>query len=621
MLCRTKRLRVEELEGRQLLSTVSGIAAAAVANLPPIAPIPYVSQPGYLVPVTDPNFGTSITRIVNNPGQSVTTPNDGTGTWSTDAHHHYSKIEPWNSNGTLIEIENTSAGGGNPRILYLDGKTCAVKFGKPSNYFPIDDRWNPSPQHPDEEIAVTNGGRTLEWFNVVTDTVTRSWSLPYAVDGIGSYEGNPSADGRYILLNQNDPVTHSYHMFLVDMNPQAPYAPYPASRIGPAYDLWADGQFQPGWKLDWASVSPSGKYVVVQYSDGNGNAGTRVFDVNPVTLALTPHVFSWSYSNVMGSAAKGFIWSMGHADMALNPFDHHQDYIIGVNGTSNYGAVPGVRLVPGATGIGQIVMVRLSDGAVTSLTNPNNEARASHVSTRNVDRPGWVYVTYHSGGEAGPGQRFADEIVAIRLDGSGKVEQFAHYHSTDNSYNAQAHAVPSQDGTRIIFQSNWALDGNGVATDYQDYVIGTGLLMGRVAVVAQNGTLAQAPQASTVQPVAQPNQAPAPLQVGQITGGPASLDQGGINAVAWTGVGPQSTEPAPVPDEGSPPAAASQGPTLYSLDAFAALDLEWDHNLGSIGDPERYDALPDVPLPGGQGRAVRKPEAPAKLDHPPRSAA
>src|SRR5205807_2739671 len=141
--------------------------------------------------------GAQYLRIANDPGQGLSTLNVGTGTWSTRARHHYSKDQPWNSDGSLLEIENTTDGGGTPRQLYLDGQTYQVKYGKPANYFPIDDRWNPSPAHPDERIAITAGGTRLQWFNIVTGTETRGWNLPFAVDGIGSYEGNPSNDGRY----------------------------------------------------------------------------------------------------------------------------------------------------------------------------------------------------------------------------------------------------------------------------------------------------------------------------------------------------------------------------------------------------------------------------------------
>jgi hypothetical protein len=347
-------------------------------------------------------------------------------------------------------------------MLFLDGNTYKVLYGKPANYYPDDDRWNPNPAHPHERIAVS-GGTTLEWYDVVQQQVTRSWTLPFAVDGIGSYEGNPSNDGRYVLLNENNPATNSFRMFLVDMDP-----PGGTGRIGPAYDLARDGQMQPGWVIDWVSVSASGKFAVVRYQEDGVGVALRVFDINPTTLALTPRPMPTAYPGMVGDPAQGFIYTLGHADLTLD--NSGADVIVGREHSDNVGKnVPGIRTVNG-NGVGHVVMVRLSDGLPTSLTDPKNEAEVGHVSARNLDRPGWVYISY----EVTSGARFSDEVVALSLDGTGSVQRLAFQHSdTSAGYRAEPMAVPSRDGLRVVFASNWALNGNGVETDYQDYIVAT----------------------------------------------------------------------------------------------------------------------------------------------------
>lgn len=376
--------------------------------------------------------------------------------WARIARHHYSDDQPWNSDGTLLALQNL---GGSPSIVYLDGKTYQPRFSRPKNYDVGTDRWHPSRQHPHERINITRKGTRLEWFDVVRGLQTRSWELPFPV--ARELAMNPSRDGRFVCLYD------ATRMFVVDMDPQPPHAPYPNRRIGPptehgAVGIADDGRAGGPW-LDWAAISPSGKFVVVHY-DGDQQ---RVFDVNPDTLALTPRPMPVAFPNMKNAGALGYIYDVGHADMTLNPFDNQEDVIVGQEHLGNRG-----KMIDGKL-IGGVLLVRLRDGAITSLTDPRNEAYPFHVSARNFDRPGWVYVTYYPQ----PGRRFHDEIVAVKLDGGGAVERFAHTRSdAQGLYRAEPHAVPSRDGRRVIFASNWARDcGNSPASknDIKAYVIET----------------------------------------------------------------------------------------------------------------------------------------------------
>jgi hypothetical protein len=273
------------------------------------------------------------------------------------------------------------------------------------------------------------------------------------VRAIGDGEGNPSLDGRYLAL------CDSSRMFVVDMDPQPPHAPYPNVRIGPVVDFLADCAL-PECRLGWVSVSPSGKYVVCKY----GGDYPRVYDLDAATLALTPRALPEEAPRCHGTAAQGFLYDLGHCDMTLNPFDGNEDVLIGQEHCGLRGAtIDGQR-------IGGVVMARLRDGAITPLTDPANEAYPHHVSTQNVERPGWAYVGYYPE----PGKRFSDEIVAVKLDGSRAVERWAHKHSaTQDCYRCEAHAVPSRDGRRVVWASNWAIDcvDCGPVTDLKPYVV------------------------------------------------------------------------------------------------------------------------------------------------------
>ena len=425
-------------------------APSALADPWPVFSVPGVARPAYLVPSIDPTFQSQVMRITNNTGASTT---PVSGSWGSDARHNYSKQQPWSSDQSLYVTENR---GGSPAPLILDGTTFVPRYTNCANYALYDHRWHPSLDHPHEQINVNSSGTELMWFDVTTCTKTRSWTLPITVNyGIGSGEGNASNDGRFVAL------ASSTRMLVVDMDPQPPYAPYPNRRIGPVLDVSSCG-LSGGCSIDWVSISASGKYAVVNY-DGDH---PRVFDVNPATLALTPHPESGSSPRCSGGAASaGYIYDVGHADLALDPFDANTDVLIGQEHCGNHGATIGGKK------IGYVLMVRLSDGAITPLTDPTNEAYPHHVSTRNLRLPGWAFVSHYK--EAG--KRFSDEIMAVKMDGSLACQRLAHSHSAfSGCYRCEVHPVASPDGQRVVFASNWAQDCGGgcdSGSDIKDYLV------------------------------------------------------------------------------------------------------------------------------------------------------
>ncbi len=424
-------------------AVVSPGFAGTLTDSARVLAMPQIAKPAYRNTVLDAVFRTRVTRITGDPGSTLV---GAPGVWGTDARHVYSRQQPWNATGTLLTIENR-AGGATSSPLLLDGETYAPIATPCSAYESYDYRWHPSAAHADEQINVNRAGTELMWFDVRRCVKTRTWALPFVADyGIGSGEGNVSADGRYVVISD------ASRMVVVDMDPGTPNAPaYPFRRIGPVYTPPACSLEvgSPGLcPIGNVSISPSGRYIDVKYSAVGARCDTlcdmhRIFEVDS-GLVIRPHNMAARSLRCGSFAARpnGWVFPLKHADMALDPFDHDEDVLIGG------------RACPGST-IGRVVKVRLRDGLVTALTDPANEAGYSHGSARNTSRPGWFYVTYGRD-PAYAGRRFHGEIVAVKLDGSKSVQRFGHYHSTASTYRAQAQAVPSPDGRRILFASDWA---------------------------------------------------------------------------------------------------------------------------------------------------------------------
>lgn len=406
-------------------------------------------RPAYLGGFIEPEFGTRLVRIGGDTGAPI---GAIPGRWGTDVRHAYSKQQPWSADGRLIAIQNR---GGSPPLVFLDGDTFRPRSGGCEGSPLYDWRWHPDPRHARTMIGVNRAGTELVWYDVENCRVTRRWTLPVRVDyGVGSGEGNPSNDGRFVALGNDR------EMFVVDMDPRPPHAPYPSVRIGPVHRFApcsvgvAGPDFTCG--VDNLSMSASGRYVAVNVSvkADSMRDGWRIYDVDPKTLALLPRRMSDEALRCGSFAARpnGWILPLKHADLALDPFDGDQDVLVGA------------RSCPGAK-TGWVVKVRLKDGRATSLTDPRDESPAMHVSTRNLDRPGWAYVSYYRK----PGRRFHDEVVAVRLDGSGEVERIAHLRSTTKGcYRCEPHAVPSRDGRFVMFASTWTEDCGGDCGDARD---------------------------------------------------------------------------------------------------------------------------------------------------------
>ncbi len=389
-------------------------------------------KPGYLVPFTDPTFCTKIVRIGGDPGSTFTAQN-GSGTWGVFAQHHYTNDEPWNADGSLLALQNLNNDGSdaNPSLVLLDGNTYVPKYVKCPQYDLGDDRWHPSLAHKNERINVS--GKKLEWFDVVSCVQTRAWTLP--IDGDNDFGQNPDASGRFAVVDSGTQLA------VVDMDPQPPYAPYPSQRIGPVLT------YDPGCPLasctsGHVSISPDAAFVILHYdSDHN-----QIFDINPASLALTPHVEATSTSVCSGavSASSGGVYDLGHDNPLLNFDDGNQAYDVGQHRSSC------------SDGAGGFAGVRLSDGKVVVFTPGSNLAYPYHASTMNSGRPGWFFGSFYPGA----GQRFSDEIDAFRTDGSGTVERLAHDHTDTsancgNCYRYESHPVPSRDGLRVVFASGW----------------------------------------------------------------------------------------------------------------------------------------------------------------------
>ena len=356
-----------------------------------IVKIPAIAKPAYLKSYIDPVFKSKVTRITGEPGSKI--PNT-TGTWHQVARHRYSKNAAWNCDQSLIFLGTHH---GFPSMLFLDGTTYKPVFGR--NQAPgTEIRWHPL--KPNIMVFVKNN--TIGYWNVrdeKTEIITTFDG--YSEFHIGPWEGNLSNDGKMIVITGKKGEKHISFAYNLDKKKKYP-------------NLVLDD-----FKVDWASISASGKYIVINgHINGKNGDQTQVY-------------------NLRGKKV-GKLWSeYGRPS--------HYDLTVGKKGDDI-----AVGVSKSKPDDGRVIKRRLKDGKVTVLTSGGY---ASHTSARNLKRPGWVYVTYqHRGPTWAP---YFDEVVAVKLDGKKTVERIAHLHTKVTDYLTQAHAVPSPDGKRVLWASNW----------------------------------------------------------------------------------------------------------------------------------------------------------------------
>jgi len=336
--------------------------------------------------------------------------NQGDVIWGDVARHHYSKDQAWNADMSLLLIRNKSSLASD--YLLLDASSYAFKFAL--DFSANERRWSPV----DASLLFYTKGNKFYKYNVHSKehTLIRKFSeykdKKYALSL--RREGNLAWDGTKIAFSSK--TKKGYEVYSYDIRNDVKSS---VLNVGKS-------------KPKWISISASGKYVVVFWGDKK----------------------SLIYNSSDMSYVGRLPYNLSHYDLAVDI--DGSDVAVGVE-------------KPGAGG--RVIKQKLSDGAMTVLIE---KGYAAHTSTRNINRPGWAYVSYHTEEFEDRKKRYApfySEVIAVKMDGSGEVERYGHFRNDKVDYKTEPHASPSPDGTKIIFASNW---NNSYARPVQSYVIETG---------------------------------------------------------------------------------------------------------------------------------------------------
>ena len=362
-------------------------------------------EPGYLEAAKDPASGASFTRVTD-PGEGKAS---GLRCKPAYCTHRYSSAQAWNADQSLLVIVNGCHG-----MCFLDGRTYRPLFTRASR---DECEWDPA----NAQLMICMNARAVYAWDPRANA-THTLFAPQQVYRhlqFGPYKGNLSVDGRVLVVRAID-ARGRLVAFAYDIARRKKHPDILLGRLA--------------GKNGYCSISPSARYVFCWQNMPDDTDQAYVFTIAGTQLQ------HWSENH-----------RPGHGDMTIDR--DGSDVYVGISKSDpdRY----------------HIIKRRLRDGVVTDLA-PYGEGQ--HVSLRNTALPGWAFVTYTGTydeiAKHPDWAPFYQEIVALRIDGSGEIKRIAHTRQARDDYWSEAHASPSPDGTQVIWSSNWGQAGAPVA----DYV-------------------------------------------------------------------------------------------------------------------------------------------------------
>ena len=364
--------------------------------------VPEMPRPDYLQPVTDPVFGTSLTRITD-PGRQLAT---GISCRQAYCRHRYSSTQAWNSDQSLLVIANGCYG-----LCFLDGRTYKPLFHR--SIGDEDCKWHPTRS---AVMICVSPTEIYSWAPQANVKATIYAPRDYSNLQFGPSKGNTSNDGnRLVVLATNRagaPVAFAY-----DVAAKRKHADIELASL-------------PG-RIRSCGISASGRFVACFHETHDGIEDAYVFTIEGARLQ------HWTEHH-----------RPGHGDMALD--EDGSDIYVGIS-----------KADPDKW---HVIKRRLEDGFVISLAA---SGYGVHASVRNINQPGWVFLSYEGAYDKVAGSRgrlpFYQEVVALRLDGSGEIRRIAQTRNIRQDYYSETHASPSPDGSQVVWSSNWGEPGGPVA--------------------------------------------------------------------------------------------------------------------------------------------------------------
>jgi len=375
----------------------------------------------------------TVTRITNREEDYKNNYKQGGG---MDDHPYPKHGTAWNNDMSLLRL-NGRLYDANAKDLHeieltkdkLSGKVYDMMKAPTSNTAGI--RW--SKEHPNVLYVMSHENKFLKL--TLTDNNTKIedeliydfTKLGKGKFTIGHGEGNLDYNDRYVVLS----ATSGNSIYAVLLDIKAKHLVWGPKKM--KYPVKTNGKSD----FDWISISPSGKYILVSSNAYNRRKGS--IDLHDaLTFKLIKRLAKHSAHGDIGKTSN-------NEDIYVQwEYNKYYGYILNNNPNDEH----------------PITLLDRSGGS-------------AHVSCRNYTLKNWCYISSSNDGYR--------EVFALKLDGSMKVRRFAKTHAKgpesgddDSSYHTMPAGIPSPDGTKVLFWSDYGnpedylYKDNGQLTEHWD---------------------------------------------------------------------------------------------------------------------------------------------------------
>lgn len=351
--------------------------------------------PAAVASFIDPVFGSTITRV----SSALSMPDDDEGGLLTWVENEYSSVTPFNSDNSRFILVHVSYFG-----LY-DGATGAYLKDLPLE---INSSSEPRWSRKDNVTLYYHWNNQVRSYNITTGAIVilHTFSEYSAISGHG--EMDISFDGDHLAF-----VGDNRYAFVYQISADTKFAVFDTA----------------GRPFNSMILTPANNVIVAWIASGTARyTGEEMFDMN-----------------------MNFVRQLAHAD-------GHKDITQDAGGDEVLIWTNSDDPQPLANCNNGIVKIRLSDALQTCLLQLD-WSLAVHITA--PDGNGTAFVDTELQANVEPTDPswviYTNEILQIKLDGTG-VTRWAHHRSRPvNTYNWQPKASISRDGTRMVFSSNFDL--------------------------------------------------------------------------------------------------------------------------------------------------------------------